>query len=249
VELHALAPGDGAGERRLAVSRRTHQAAPISRLLVAKPVDLCLTWWIPMSTPPKCVTVRGGINIWEIDAYDPPNDVEFSVDNYWFSGRAAVCTFSREEMLATKLRASLERNKGQDLYDLADSVEVFEGLNTRRVVECLEIRLQKAGLRISRAEAQKRMFAKLRKTWPPDRSPSVAVNRGSEVADGTNDQEHVCQGLLRTGRSIAERPVGQDRGHERASGDSVNLSDEGADGNRQDYSSVLVALLRIVQVQ
>jgi len=66
-------------------------------------------------------------------------------------------------MLATKLRASLERNKGQDLYDLADSVEVFEGLNTRRVVECLEIRLQKAGLRISRAEAQERMFAKLRK--------------------------------------------------------------------------------------
>jgi hypothetical protein len=43
--------------------------------------------------------------------------------------------------------------------------------------------------------------------------------------------------------------VGQDRGHERASGDYVNLSDEGADGNRQDYSSVLVALLRIVQVQ
>ena len=77
------------------------------------------------------------INIWEIDAYDPPNEVEFSVDNPWFSGSEAVCTFSREEMLATKLRALLQRNKGRDLYDLAHALVVFEGLNTRRVVECL----------------------------------------------------------------------------------------------------------------
>ena len=112
---------------------------------------------------PSEIRVKVEINIWEIDAYDPPKEVEFTVDNPWFSGRAAVCTFSREEMLATKLRALLQRNKGRDLYDLAHALVVFEGLNTRRVVECLELYLQKAGLRISRAEAEERMFAKLRK--------------------------------------------------------------------------------------
>jgi Nucleotidyl transferase AbiEii toxin, Type IV TA system len=64
---------------------------------------------------PSEIRVKVEINIWEIDAYDPPNEVEFRVDNPWFSGSAAVCTFSREEMLATKLRALLQRNKGRDL--------------------------------------------------------------------------------------------------------------------------------------
>jgi hypothetical protein len=89
--------------------------------------------------------------------------VDLSVENPWFSGRVAVCTFSREEILATKLRALLQRNKGRDLYDLAHALKVFEGLNGRRVVECLALYLEKAGLRISRAEAEERMFAKLRK--------------------------------------------------------------------------------------
>jgi predicted nucleotidyltransferase component of viral defense system len=65
-------------------------------------------------------------------------------------------------MLATKMRALLQRNKGRDLYDLAHALEVFEGLDTNRVVECLALYLQKAGVRISRAEAEERMFAKLR---------------------------------------------------------------------------------------
>ena len=57
VELHALASGDGAGKPRLAVPRRTPQPSPLSRLLVAKPIDLRIAWWIPMSTPAKSVTV------------------------------------------------------------------------------------------------------------------------------------------------------------------------------------------------
>jgi predicted nucleotidyltransferase component of viral defense system len=65
-------------------------------------------------------------------------------------------------MLATKLRALLRRNKGRDLYDLALAIEVFAGLKTKRVVECLALYLQKSGVRISRAEAEERMFAKLR---------------------------------------------------------------------------------------
>ncbi len=110
----------------------------------------------------SAIRLKVEINTWEIDAHDPPLEVEFSVDNPWYSGRASVRTFSREEMLATKLRALLQRNKGRDLYDLAHALTVFEGLSGRRVVECLALYLQKGGIRISRAEAEERMFAKLR---------------------------------------------------------------------------------------
>jgi predicted nucleotidyltransferase component of viral defense system len=53
-----------------------------------------------------------------------------------------VQTFSREEMLATKLRALLQRDKGRDLYDLAHALERFEGLGAARVVVTLPTLLE-----------------------------------------------------------------------------------------------------------
>ena len=57
---------------------------------------------------PSTIRLKVEINTWEIVAYDPPVEVDFSVENPWFSGRASVCTFSREEILATKLQALLQ---------------------------------------------------------------------------------------------------------------------------------------------
>jgi predicted nucleotidyltransferase component of viral defense system len=128
---------------------------------------------------PAAIRLKVEINTREVDAYDPPSEVEFRVDNPWFSGSASVCTFSREEILATKLRALLQRNKGRDLYDLAHALKVFDGLSGRRVIECLALYLEKAGLRISRAEAEERMFAKLRKPGLlTDLRPLLAVVEG-----------------------------------------------------------------------
>ena len=64
-------------------------------------------------------------------------------------------------MLATKLRALLQRNKGRDLYDLAHALKVFEGLDTDRIVEMFGQYLALSGQAVSRAQAQDRMFAKL----------------------------------------------------------------------------------------
>ena len=55
----------------------------------------------------------------------------------------------------------LQRNKGCDLFDLAHALDVFGGLNAARVVECFGLYLKQADQRISRAEAENRMFAKL----------------------------------------------------------------------------------------
>src|SRR5512135_2553363 len=58
VELRAVEPSHDAGQRRLAVPRRTPQPAPLPRQLAAEPADLRVPRWIPRSTTPKSVTVR-----------------------------------------------------------------------------------------------------------------------------------------------------------------------------------------------
>ncbi len=101
------------------------------------------------------------INTREIEAFDGPVSLPLKIENPWFSGEAAVSTFSREEMLATKLRALLQREKGRDLYDLARALESFHDLEVDRIVEIFGRYLDRSGQAISRAQAQKRMFAKL----------------------------------------------------------------------------------------
>ena len=101
------------------------------------------------------------INTAEIEAYDTPQIIPFLVENPWFNGNADIPTFSREEILATKLRALLQRDKGRDLFDLAHALDVFKGLNTRDVIRFFGQYLERSGLKISRAEAEQRMFAKL----------------------------------------------------------------------------------------
>ncbi|OWK18968.1 hypothetical protein AJ88_46755 [Mesorhizobium amorphae CCBAU 01583] len=69
--------------------------------------------------------------------------------------------FSRQEMLATKLRALLQRDKGRNLYDLAHALGTFEGLDAKHVIELLGQYLGSSGQAISRAQAEERMLAKL----------------------------------------------------------------------------------------
>jgi len=108
------------------------------------------------------IRLKVEINTREREAYDPPLSMPFSVENPWFTGAADVVTFSREEMLATKLRALLQRDKGRDLFDLAHALDTFDGLSESRVVEFLGRYLERAGQKITRAQAEERMFAKLR---------------------------------------------------------------------------------------
>lgn len=101
------------------------------------------------------------VNTREIETFDIATALVFKVANPWFSGEAAIQTFSREEMLATKLRALLQRDKGRDLYDLAHALETFDRLDADLVVEMFGRYLQFSGQAISRAQAQERMLAKL----------------------------------------------------------------------------------------
>lgn len=101
------------------------------------------------------------ISTWETETYDEPRLMTYGVDNPWFTGQAEIPTYSREELLATKLRALLQRQKGRDLFDLAHAIAVFDGLDTPRLVGMFQRYLASQQLGMSRAQAEQRMFAKL----------------------------------------------------------------------------------------
>jgi predicted nucleotidyltransferase component of viral defense system len=134
------------------------------------------------STAPLRLKVE--INTREVDAYDEPQSILYAVESPWFMGRAAVPTYTREEMLATKLRALLQRNKGRDLFDLSHALSVFDGLDTARVIQYFQRYLERDELSISRAEAEKRMFAKLSNPrFLPDIRPLLAPAAADALTD------------------------------------------------------------------
>jgi predicted nucleotidyltransferase component of viral defense system len=107
------------------------------------------------------IRVKVEIATRERTAYDGTAYISFEVKNPWFNGTADITTFSREEILATKLRALLQRDKGRDLVDLAKAVALFEGLDAAHIVTLFGKYLSASGQTISRAEAEERMWAKL----------------------------------------------------------------------------------------
>lgn len=136
----------------------------------------------PTSTAP--IRLKLEINTSETVAFDTPQELSFRVDNPWFSGEATVPTFSQAEILATKLRALLQRNKGRDLFDLSHALDVFDGLDKRRLVECFGQYLQASQTPISRAEAEQRMFAKLNNLgFLTDLRPLLAAEQAARLTD------------------------------------------------------------------
>lgn len=150
------------------------------------PVAPKLKYAVEAEDSPAPIRLKIEINTREREAYDPPIELSFGVENPWFTGEAAIPTFSREEMLATKLRALLQRNKGRDLFDLDHSLTVFEGLEPARIVECFRFYLEKAEQAISRVEAQQRMFQKLvDPTFFIDMRPLLSTDRARALTDET----------------------------------------------------------------
>lgn len=83
-----------------------------------------------------------------------------SVDNPWFSGRADVCTYRIEELLATKLRALYQRKKGRDLFDLWLALTSL-ALDEDALVNCFDHYMNTGATRVSRAEFEANVALKL----------------------------------------------------------------------------------------
>lgn len=135
------------------------------------------------------IRLKVEVNTRETTAFDPVHSIPFRVENPWFAGTAEAQTFSREEMLATKLRALLQRDKGRDLYDLAHALERFDGLDPARVVELFARYLEGSGQAISRAQAQRRMFEKLaRPRFVVDMKPLLPAAEAEKLSEESTKQ-------------------------------------------------------------
>lgn len=64
-------------------------------------------------------------------------DFPFEVDNEWFSGKAAIRTYSINELLGTKLRALYQRSKGRDLFDI-DYARLNMKLDIEQIIYCFK---------------------------------------------------------------------------------------------------------------
>jgi predicted nucleotidyltransferase component of viral defense system len=153
-----------------------------------------LKFRVPAEDPTGAALIRLKleINTSETESFDAPQTLLFRVDNPWFVGEASIPTFSRAEMLATKLRALLQRNKGRDLFDLSHALDVFDDLDKNRIIECFRQYLQKAQTPISRAEAEQRMFVKLNNPrFLTDLRPLLAAEQAAQLTDDSVKQAFV----------------------------------------------------------
>ena len=137
------------------------------------------------------------INEVEIAPFDAPQTLPIKVDNPWFSGSTDIPTFSTEEILSTKLRALLQRNKGRDLVDLAHALDVFPKLELQRTVDMFVEYVKQTP--IPRWEAEKRMFDKLeRRGFLADVQPLLAADERARFDDaaGMRAFQRVFEGLI-----------------------------------------------------
>jgi predicted nucleotidyltransferase component of viral defense system len=120
-----------------------------------------LRFRVPSEDDPDMeIRLKVEINTAEREAFDGPKSVPFVVENPWFTGNADIPTFSTEELLATKLRALLQRDKGRDLFDLDHALTIFPDLDIDRIVALFGQYLALREQTISRAQAEQRMLAK-----------------------------------------------------------------------------------------
>ena len=69
-------------------------------------------------------------------------EVDFEMNNLWFSGSCKIKTYKLDELVGTKVRALYERRKGRDLYDLYKALQNPE-LNPDNVICCFKGYIEK----------------------------------------------------------------------------------------------------------
>jgi len=109
----------------------------------------------------RSMRVKIEINTREHFSHFELMEVEYAVENSWFSGKAAIKTFCLEELLGTKLRALYQRKKGRDLFDLSIVIASFPNLDFDKVIESFQRYIFHDQQTISRAEFEANLIEKL----------------------------------------------------------------------------------------
>jgi predicted nucleotidyltransferase component of viral defense system len=83
------------------------------------------------------------------------------IQSRWFSGSASILTYQLDELLGTKMRALYQRKKGRDLFDLWKALTTAN-VKSQRVVDCFLHYMESEGHKVSRAEFEQNLLAKLK---------------------------------------------------------------------------------------
>ena len=110
-------------------------------------------------TPPLPLRLKIEINTREHFTELGLARVPYGVENRWYAGEATVISFAADELLATKLRALHQRNKGRDPFDLWLALERHI-VDPQRMIACFERYMSASGLRVSRAQLEANLHAK-----------------------------------------------------------------------------------------
>jgi predicted nucleotidyltransferase component of viral defense system len=126
------------------------------------------------AAPPLPMRLKVEINTREHFAVHGFIEQPFAVESRWFSGNCRIQTYTLDELLATKLRALYQRRKGRDLFDLEAGLQ-RPGVDPARIVDAFRRYIEHGGHRISQAQFQQNLDAKLADpTFMTDMSPLLA---------------------------------------------------------------------------
>lgn len=126
--------------------------------------------------PPLRLRLKVEINSREHFSVYGVTAVPFSVSSRWFVGDAEIHTYVLDELLGTKMRALYQRKKNRDLFDLAVALE--RGLvDPERIITAFSRYMEHGGQRVSRAEFERNMEAKLH-------DPQFSSDIGALLAPG-----------------------------------------------------------------
>lgn len=101
------------------------------------------------------INTREHFNLYGLQKYP------FEIISPWYKQKVIITSYSLEELLATKLRALFQRNKGRDLFDLDKALRTFPALNCENVIHGFTAYLLSADQRVSRAEFEKNLHLKI----------------------------------------------------------------------------------------
>lgn len=110
--------------------------------------------------PPRGMRLKIEINTREHFTELGHVQVPIVVDSEWWTGQSEVTTFTLDELLGTKLRALYQRRKGRDLFDLWYALEHGHA-SPERIVACFERCMTETGHRVTRAQLEENLAAKL----------------------------------------------------------------------------------------
>lgn len=94
----------------------------------------------------------------------------FEVASDWHQAKTDIVSFEPEELFGMKLRALLQRDRHQDLFDLNEGL-LRLGLDRDKLISCLHHYFAQEGHPISRANAEERMLKKLNRSLTEEIAP------------------------------------------------------------------------------